>query len=102
VLGNFFGEDFAFIWEGIGFSYDAVWFRYFIKIVIYVVFPLFLGVKKGFDIGKTLTVSVGTYTGSTLAKMFIFEPLLEILIMNFWWMFMVGLPVFITTVIVLW
>jgi hypothetical protein len=102
VLGNFFGEDFAFIWEGIGFSYDADWFRYFIKIVAYVVFPLFLGVKKGFDIGETLTVSVGTYAGSTLAKMFIFEPLLGMLMANFWWLFIVGLPVFITAVVVLW
>ena len=102
VLTNFFGQDFAFIWQGIGFPYDADWFRYPIKIVIYVVFPLFLGIKKGFDIGKTLTVSAGTYAGSTLAKMFIFEPLQGMLIANFWWLFIVGLPVFITAVVALW
>jgi len=66
ALSNFFAQDFSFIWEGIGFPYDSDWFRHFIKIVSYLVFPLFLVTKKEFAIDKTLTVSTGTYVGSVL------------------------------------
>jgi len=101
ALSNFFGQDFAFIWQGIGFQYDADWFRYFIKVVSYLVFPLFLVTKREFAIDRTLTVSAGTYAGSILVGTFIFVPLLGILMANFWWLFIIGLPVFITAVVAL-
>jgi len=102
ALSNFFAQDFAFIWEGIGFPYDADWFRYLIKIISYLVFPLFLVTKKKFAIDKTLTVSAGTYAGSVLVGTFIFVPLQGILMADFWWLFIVGLPVFVTSAVVLW
>jgi len=102
ALSNLFGQDFAFMWQGVGFPYDADWLHYFIGIVTYVVFPLFLGVKKGgFDIEKALTVSAGTYAGSILANMFIFDYLPGILTENFWWVFIAGLLIFITAVVAL-
>jgi len=102
ALTNFFGQDFAFIWKGIGFPYNADWFRYLTAIATYVVLPLFLGIRKGgFDLDKMLTVSAGTYTGSMLAKIFIFDPLQGMLIANFWWMFIAGLPAFIITLVAL-
>jgi len=101
-LSNLFGQDFAFMWQGVGFPYDADWLRYFIGIVAYVVFPFFLGVKKdGFDIEKALTVSAGTYGGSIVANMFIFDYLQGILTENFWWVFIAGLPIFIAAVVAL-
>ena len=102
ALSNLFGQDFAFIWQGIGFPYDAHWLRYLIAIVAYVVFPLFWGVKKGgFDLDETLTVSAGAYAGSILVNMFILDPLQGILMANFWWVFIAGLPIFITAVVAL-
>ena len=102
ALRNFFAQDFAFVWEGIGFPYDSDWFRYSIKIVSYLVFPLFLVTKKKFAIDKTLTVSAGAYAGSILVGTFIFVPLSGMLMANFWWLFIVGLPVFIASAVVLW
>lgn len=102
ALSNLFGQDFAFMWQGVGFPYDADWLHYFIGIVAYVVFPLFLGIKKGgFDLEKSLTVSAGTYAGSILANVFIFDYLQGMLTENFWWVFMAGLPIFITAVVAL-
>ena len=102
ALSNLFGQDFAFMWQAIGFPYNADWLRHFIAIVAYVVFPLFLGIKKGgFDIEKALTVSAGTYAGSILLNIFIFDPLLGILTENFWCVFMAGLPIFITAAVAL-
>jgi len=102
ALSNLFGQDFASIWQGIGFPYDADWLRYFIAIVAYVVFPLFLGIKKGgFDIDKALTVSAGTYVGSIIVSMFILDPLQGILTASFWWVFIAGLPIFIIAVVAL-
>jgi len=102
VLSNFFGQDFAFIWEGIGFPYESIWFRYVIKIISYLAFPLFLATKKDFDIARILTVSVGTFAGSIITLTFIFKPLHGMLMANFWWLFIIGLPILIITVVILW
>lgn len=102
VLSNFFGQDFAFMWEGIGFPYESIWFRYLIKIISYLVFPLFLATRKNFDIARILTVSVGTFAGSIVTLTFIFKPLHGMLMANFWWLFIIGLPVLIISVVTLW
>jgi len=102
MLGNFFGQDFAFIWKGIGFPYESDWLRYVIKIISYLAFPLFLATKKDFNIFRMLIVSGGTFVGSIVTLTFIFKPLHGMLMANFWWLFIIGLPILIITVVILW
>jgi len=56
---------------------------------------------KHIDIFKALAISFGTFAGTYITGVVIFEPLLEGFMKNFWWLFICGLPVFIGLVGVL-
>ena len=99
ILNNFFGADFAFIIEDIlKFPSNEEWFRNILKVMTYLVFPIFLATKKVFEIDKLLTISVSTDLATQSVGEFLFIPLVPYLMANFWLLFILGLPILISTV----
>ncbi|MFX0124369.1 MAG: hypothetical protein ACFFAE_12075 [Candidatus Hodarchaeota archaeon] len=102
ILTNFFGQDFAFIIQDImKIPCDEQWFRIILRIIIYIVFPLFLAKKYQFKADKIFVITGTTYLGYTIVVELIVPPLTPILMDNFWWLFIIGLLVLICTMIIL-
>jgi len=102
ILTNVFGQDFAFIIKDIlKISSDEQWFRYILRIIIYIVFPLFLAKQYQFKIDKMFVISGTTYLGYILVLELLVPPLAPILMVNFWWLFFFGLLILVGTMTVL-
>jgi hypothetical protein len=103
ILTNFFGQDFAFIIKDIlKVPADEQWFRSIMRILVYIVFPLFLTRKYQFKIDKMLIISGTTYLGYyTILVDIILPPLAPIFMTNFWWLFIIGLIILIGTMTLL-
>ena len=102
ILTNVFGQDFAFITENIlGIPSDEQWFRDILRIISYIIFPLFLAKKYQFGIDKMVVISGTTYLGYILVVELLVPPLAPILMANFWWLFIFGLLILIGTMTVL-
>jgi len=99
IFTNFFGQDFAFILKDVlNFLSDEQWFKYFLRFITYFVFPVFLATHKEFEIDKSIVISVTAYLTNMVVVELIVPPLVPILMSNFWWLFIVGLPIFFGTV----
>ncbi|MFX1284694.1 MAG: hypothetical protein ACFFB5_13630 [Promethearchaeota archaeon] len=102
IVTNFFGQDFAFIIKDIlKIPYDEQWFRYILRIIIYIIFPLFLAKKYQFEIHKMFIISGASYLGYILVVELLMPPLAPILMANFWWLFIFGLLILLGTMIFL-
>lgn len=100
AVSNVFGQDFSFLMDAVKFPYESDFFRHFLKIVTYAGLPLFLA-RKGFDRIQLVTVSAATFIGTYVTGL-VLEPLVEVMMSHFWWLFIIGLPVFIGSVTILW
>jgi hypothetical protein len=102
VLSNVFGQDFSFVWELLHSPYQQDVFRNLLKVGAFLVFPAYIVMKEKADCILVAAVSAGTFTGSYLTGRLLFEPLQDEMMTHFWWLFILGLPVLIITVVVLW
>jgi hypothetical protein len=102
ILTNVFGQDFAFITKDIlRIPSDELWFRYTLRIIIYIAFPLFLIKKYQFETDKIFIISGTTYLGYILVVELFVPPLAPFLMANFWWLFIYGLLILVGTIAVL-
>jgi len=102
VFTNLFGQDFAFIIRDIlKIPTEDAWFKSILRISTYIIIPLVIAVWKGFAIDRILTISLSTYFAN-MVTVETFVPLLApILMTSFWWLFIIGLPVFISTGVII-
>jgi hypothetical protein len=102
VLSNIFGQDFSFAWESLNFPYQQDAFRNLLKVGAFLVLPAYIVMKEKADCTLVAAASAGTFFGSYLTGTLLLEPLQDEMMINFWWLFILGLPVLIITVVVLW
>lgn len=102
VLSNIFGQDFSFVWESLNFPYQQDVFRNLLKVGAFLVLPAYIVIKEEADCIYVAAVSLGTFLGSYLTGKLLLEPLQDEMMTHFWWLFILGLPVLIITVVVLW
>ncbi|MFX1255296.1 MAG: hypothetical protein ACFFCZ_27085 [Promethearchaeota archaeon] len=99
ILTNFFGADFSFIIkDALKLPADEQWFRSVLRIITYLVFPVVLAAKKEFEMDKMLVISLTTYLTNLIVVEVLVPPLSPILMANFWWLFIIGLPVLTGTI----
>ncbi|MFX0085567.1 MAG: hypothetical protein ACFFAU_07830 [Candidatus Hodarchaeota archaeon] len=102
ILTNFFGQDFSFIIQDIlKIPSNEQWFKYLLRIITYIGFPLFLVIKYRFKIDQMLVISGTTYLGYIAVVEMIVPHIAPILMANFWWLFIIGLLVLISTITIL-
>lgn len=102
ILTNFFGPDFSFIIKDfLGFPSDEEWFRIGLRLITFTAFPGILVIKVSFDLRKVLIITTSTYLVNYITVELIANPLTSILLRNFWWLFIFGLPVLISVTIIL-
>ncbi len=101
VLVNFFGADFSFVWTGIGFPYETTLFRYLIRVIGFILLPLYIGFEKRLSLPATLATSLASFVGYTLTAEFVVTLLYESLMLFYWWLFIIGLPTFLILVLIL-
>lgn len=102
VLSNVFGQDFSFVWEFLQVPYQQDSVRTLLKAGAYLVFPAYIVMKEKADCTLVASVSASTFFGSYLTGTLLFEPLQEEMMTHFWWLFILGVPVLVITVVVLW
>ncbi|MBE3519266.1 MAG: hypothetical protein IMW97_03065 [Firmicutes bacterium] len=89
------GADFSFIWEAVGFPYEAPWLRTMLTVVSFVGFPGLLVIKGTVPLPEAAGAATGAFAGTWIFLTFMMEHVYPILMANFWWLFVVGTPVFI-------
>lgn len=91
VTNLFLGADFSFIWEGIGFPMKLplleVFFNY---IVPYILLPLYLIIKKRFEVLQIISVVLAIYIGSEISFKLVVNPFYEMFMRNIWYLFIIG------------
>jgi len=97
------GEDFSFIWIALGLPFHGnEILGYAIRAMAFLVFPIYLSLKRGFWLIESLAISIGALIGSYLAGAWLLPLMSDWLMAHFFWLFLIGLPVFVTVTLVLW
>jgi len=97
------GEDFSFIWNTLGLPFHGnEILGYVIRAIAFSVFPIYLSLKRSFRLTESLAISVGTFIGSYTAGVWLLPLMSGWLMTHFFWLFLIGLPVFGTVALALW
>ncbi|NHJ02321.1 MAG: hypothetical protein EAX86_09320 [Candidatus Heimdallarchaeota archaeon] len=102
ILTNFFGSDFAFLVKDIlQVPIEEQWFKYTLRIISYLVFPILLTILQDLELEKILIIIVATYLSNQITVELIVPLVTPLLMVNFWWLFIIGLPVLIIVMLFL-